>query len=372
MSLHRQPCPACGRELELPADAIGRLAKCPACNATFRTGETAGDHNDTTPAAAPPVPPGPNPPLASDDNEHPFQAPISKSSETTGYSGGKTVNPYQATSFAEAPVTRMGEIEIVQRPIEDIVSPTLAIFTARWSPLILATLIILGVLLALIGIPFLLISVAVNAIGDAMAGLAILLLLPVLILVSCYTTVGFTRVSLAVARNEPSPLSQLLPPMNRVLRFIGGMLVLLLGLGLVSLLGGAVIVGVALIDGAEPLVAILMILASIAGFALTLVAQWLLWPWIFVVSDGKASALESLRIGCKITLSNKLTSALVVIIATVLSMAGSAACYVGQLVTTPLTMLLFAVGYLLLTRQAIDNPKATTPYLPPTNPPPAH
>ncbi|EMI20740.1 putative membrane protein [Rhodopirellula maiorica SM1] len=112
------------------------------------------------------------------------------------------------------------------------------------------------------------------------------------------------------------------------------------------------------------------ILAVIVAVVLMLVAQWLLWPWIFVVSDGKTSALGSLRVGYNITINNKVTSLLVVIVATVLSMAGSAACYVGHLLTMPLTMLMFAVGYLLLTNQAIDNPKDSMPvYSPPHNPP---
>lgn len=36
MSTVRQPCPQCQRTLELPLTAIGRMAKCPACDATFR------------------------------------------------------------------------------------------------------------------------------------------------------------------------------------------------------------------------------------------------------------------------------------------------------------------------------------------------
>ncbi|WP_442509444.1 hypothetical protein SH528x_001015 [Novipirellula sp. SH528] len=383
MSLHRQPCPSCGRELELPADAIGRMAKCPACETTFRIGETGGDQAGASLDPVPPTPPVPSePPIPSEPpesarSENPFQAPIASSSETTGSASGRPVNPYQATSYSADPVLRLGDTEIVQRPIEDIVSPTLAIFGARWSPLILAALILLVATGMIFGVPFLLLSVIGSMIdngalpnGGPVLAIAALLFFPFIAFLSCYTTVGFARVSLAVARNQPSPLSQLMPPLVIVFRFAVGLVALLFGLALISLVVVVIIALVGSIQGGEAIAAGLAILAMIMATVFVFAAQWLLWPWIFVVSDGKTSALASLRVGYNITMSNKVTSLLVVIISTVLSMAGSAACYVGQFVTTPLTMLMFAVGYLLLTNQAIDNPKdSMAPYVPPSYPP---
>tara|TARA_R110002073_G_scaffold6599_1_gene38782 strand:+ start:2812 stop:3645 length:834 start_codon:yes stop_codon:yes gene_type:complete len=274
-------------------------------------------------------------------------------------------------------VLQLGETEIVQRPIEDIVSPTLAIFGARWAPLILAALILLVATGVIFGVPFLLMSIIGSMIdngaipnGGPILAIAALLFFPFIAFLSCYTTVGFARVSLAVARNQPSPLSQLLPPLVIVFRFAVGLVALLFALALVSLVVLVVIGLVGSIEGGEVIAAGLAILAMIVATVFVFAAQWLLWPWIFVVSDGKTSALGSLRVGYHITMSNKVTSLLAVIIATVLSMAGSAACYVGQFVTTPLTMLMFAVGYLLLTNQAIDNPKdSMAPYVPPSYPP---
>ena len=65
---------------------------------------------------------------------------------------------------------------------------------------------------------------------------------------------------------------------------------------------------------------------------------------------------------------NKLTSLLLVVIAFVLSTAGTSACYVGLIITQPLTNLMFAVAYLLMTNQVIstgreDRDDATEPGL---------
>ena len=232
MSLHRQPCPSCGRELELPADAIGRMAKCPACEATFRIAETGGNQPAASPDPVPPTPsessvpsepPTPGQPpesvrgdksagsdnSASSDNsagsENPFQSPIARSSETTGSASGRPVNPYQATSYSAEPVLQLGETEIVQRPIEDIVSPTLAIFGARWAPLILAALILLVATGVIFGVPFLLMSIIGSMIdngaipnGGPILAIAALLFFPFIAFLSCYTTESLVPIAAAV------------------------------------------------------------------------------------------------------------------------------------------------------------------------------
>ncbi|WP_345686420.1 hypothetical protein [Novipirellula caenicola] len=342
--------------------------------------------SDPTPPEATtltPVPPAPRRPPASSDSanfagsENPFQSPIASSSESTGSASGRPVNPYQATSYSAEPVLQLGETEIVQRPIEDIFSPTLAIFGARWSPLILATLILAVAIGLIVGVPFLLLSIVGGMIDNGalpnagpILAIGMFLFFPLMAFLSCYTTVGFARVALAVARNQPSPLSELMPPMRIVFRFAGGLIALLFSMAALSVVVMVVIGLVGSFEGGQVIAFGLAILAMIVGTVVMIAAQWLLWPWIFVVSDGRTSALGSIRVGYHITMSNKITSLLMVIVATVLSMAGSAACYVGQFVTAPLTMLLFAVGYLLLTNQAIDNPKdSIAPYVPPSYPP---
>jgi hypothetical protein len=48
---------------------------------------------------------------------------------------------------------------------------------------------------------------------------------------------------------------------------------------------------------------------------------------------------------------------LLLVVTIVLSIAGTMFCYVGHLITTPLTMLLLAVAYLLMTNQQVSDPR---------------
>ena len=75
MSTLQQACPSCNRQLELPASALGRLAKCPACEAIFTVTVSADVSVDqgrpqSAPPAAPPrsVPPTPPPSEAPPDS----------------------------------------------------------------------------------------------------------------------------------------------------------------------------------------------------------------------------------------------------------------------------------------------------------------
>ena len=74
---------------------------------------------------------------------------------------------------------------------------------------------------------------------------------------------------------------------------------------------------------------------------------------MMVASDGKTSAFGTLKVAANITMRNKLSSFFIVIVAVVLSLVGSLLCYVGHVVTSPMTLVLFAVGYLMMTDQEI-------------------
>jgi len=365
MTVYRQTCPSCNAELELPSDSVGRLAKCPACEATFRIGEST-PVAPTQPTAEQPFaatdesPQNPEPSAVPqrDWSESPFSEPLSSATDPSQQIDR---NPYQPSVALPPLVVSGGEIQIVQLPIEDIVSPTWNIFIARWAPLVLSMLILMAVSIVVIVVPFFLIALIAESVGELAAGILMLSFFPFVLFLSAYASVGWCRLALAVARNEPEPLSRLMPPLHLVFRLIGGGILMMAIVGLAFGIVFALMGGLAMAVGNEGIVVGVTFLLMGGLSIAALVAQWLLWPWVFVVSDDKGSTIESIRIAYQISINNKLTSLLIVVISFLLSTLGSMMCYVGHVVTTPVTILLFAVGYLMLTSQPLSNPQSS-PY----------
>ncbi len=330
MSQLRQFCPQCGRTLELPTSAIGRLAKCPACDTTFTVTDTG--------SAAP--------------------SPPSKSVEHTPneYTSAPPSSPY-APPYAPIPVRSVESIEIVERAIEDVVSPAWNIFMQRWSPLVLSLVIVIVLSLFVFGLPFVVLAVFVVDGGELLIGLGVVVTIPLLILASTYAWIGMTRVGLAVARDEAEPLAQMYVPMRLVWRMLGASLLLwIVSMVALSIVGGG-ITGLAFLVGGEDFAPLGMLagigILTIAGF----IIQVLLWPLPFIIGDDKSTAMGAIRIAWAIAMQNKLPSFLLILIKMVLSLVGSSLCYVGLLATQPLTLILFTVAYLLMTRQKVADPR---------------
>lgn len=288
-----ETCPECSRALELPADSVGRLAKCPACEATFRIGQ---------------------------------------------------IEPSGSVSD--------GRLQIIQVAIEDLLSPTITIFKRDWLPSVGSCLIITVAGAILIGLPAWVLSMMSGANQQLYAVIGVMLLIPYSIMLSAYALVGLCRVHLAIARGEPEPLSELLPSTEQVLRFLPSYTLLFLLVAFVFGVGIGAVVITATAANAQLANFVGVIVAFVLMVAVT-VLQWYLWAWMMAASDGKCTVLGSLKVASSITLQNKLCSFFIVIIAVVLSLVGSLTCYVGHIVTSPLTLLLFAVGYLLTTNQAV-------------------
>lgn len=278
-------------------------------------------------------------------------------------------NPYQASSLGGS-ITRIGPFEVVDRSIEPIVSSTLSIFGRGWAPVILSGVIaLIAVLVAIfvpLGIIILFSAVATEAGAPVGPGIFLavggsLLILPLLALLGAYLTVGMSRVMLAVSRDEPSPLAEMMPPMVLVARLLLGGLVLFLLFMLVMVVLGMISMWAQMMGGNDMAIAAISTLGTILGSISGFVIQFFIWPWFYVVSDGKSTALAALRHSFGIAMHNKITSFLLVLISSVLSIAGTLTCYIGQLVTFPLSMLMFAVGYLLITNQPVRDPKAPPP-----------
>ncbi|MFK8115414.1 MAG: hypothetical protein AB8B91_24670 [Rubripirellula sp.] len=365
MSTLRQVCPSCKRSLELPSEAEGRLAKCPACQATFtahadlippaqqQPPQPAAQDPSESPAADP-APTQPQRPVS----ENPFVEPLESGPAPTA-----TPNPYAPAAYRE-PIQTIGELPIVDRSIEEVFSPTLAIFAQRWSALLIAFIVVgVGSFVTMFASLFL--FAMLSELGQEVgAVVSLVLLVPVGIFASAYFSVGICRNAIAVARNSPTPLAELLPPLSAVFRFLVGALAMAVFVGIFV----GVFVGILAALGAsgnDELMGVIGVLGGLFFVVVGTAAYWLLWAWMFIASDGKATAIGSIRGAISMTMHNKLTSFLLVVIATALSTAGAAACYVGLLVTYPLTNLMFAVAYMLMSNQRIDDPRAyRDPYSP--------
>lgn len=286
-----------------------------------------------------------------DPDANPFNSPLE-----SGLAGTPELNPYQP-SYSPITAAPAGEIRVVPRTVEEVVSATIAIFGSRWGLLLVAFLLVMLVSFSVFVFPFFLFAAIADAGGDAVAAIGMLIGFPLLFLFSAYISVGLARNAIAVARNSPSPLMELLPPMGIVVRLIVGGVVMSLAAVVVFGLFAGVAAALGAASGNEGLVAAIVGIGLIFGVAAGFVVYWLLWSWLFAVSDGRTSAFGSIRLAYEITMANKLTSVLLLVIATVLSTVGTTMCYVGLLITQPLTNLMFATAYLLMTNQPIDDPR---------------
>ena len=307
-----QPCPACNRELELPADAQGRLAKCPACDVTFTIGETA-----------------------------------TKSQEVDNASENESTP-------AESEQPSM--LQIVGCPIEDVLSKSISIFKARWSQFLAPLGVFTIASLILIVIPIIVLREFWQSGFARLTTIGLICWAPLVFFFATYVAVAFARAALVVARNEIVSRDQMAPPIPILRRG------LLVAFGIVAVLGFA---GVMMYSftavmrnvGGSPMARVLTVFAFLFTTGLTLLLIWQIWAWIYACADNKASAAGSLRVAIAITAQNKLTSFFLVLTALVLALIGTLMCLVGHIITVPLTIQIFAVAYLLMTGQPVADPK---------------
>lgn len=333
MSTFRQNCPGCGRMLELPIDGKGRLGQCPACDATFTIGESPD-------ADA-------NPPSGS-------VAEIPAKLESRGKSADSPTEDGRVAAEEGFASTRA--LQITECAIEDVLSTTLSIYAARWRSCIVPSAILGVATLFLIVLPMVILDEINKAGATTAAAVGYMLFLPFAFVFAVFASVGMARVAVAVARDAAAPLKHFMPPSNVTLRAMGGLLILSLASGFVLIVMFS-FVAIFRVAGAKELAGLLQFLAVLAsfGFAFGLVGQ--LWGWLPICADDKGTAIGSMRAAQAIASQNKLTSFFIALVALILFLLGTLLCLVGHLVTASLTMLLFAVGYLMMTGQAISDPR---------------
>lgn len=144
-------------------------------------------------------------------------------------------------------------------------------------------------------------------------------------LLSMFLTLGQFRLNLNVARGQTASLSDLFSGGPYLLHAIGAALVFM------------------------PIYVLGFALCVLPG----LFALMALWPMGFLVVDRKLGPIEALQQAWVITKPNLVAILLMGLIMFGLQMLGVITCYVGMIVTVPLILLMFTVGYLMMSGQRI-------------------
>ena len=192
-----------------------------------------------------------------------------------------------------------------------------------------------------------------------LAAVGCLVLAPIIFVFCVFSSVGMARVAIAVARNQAVSLAGFISPPQLFLRSAGIATLISIGGGFVCV----VVLGFVAITragGAKEHATIFGFLAGLAMFGFSFGLAWQLWGALFICVDDKGSVLGSIRAAQAIATRNKLTSFFIVLIAVILLLLGTLMCLVGHIVTAPLTMLLLAVAYLMMTGQEVSDPRDGT------------
>lgn len=337
MNVLRQFCPSCGTELDLPAESAGSACTCPTCQARFVVAALA-EQSDQPP-----------------ESGNPFSQPLGEGTveSVANPRGVPYTHPERSIErpIAATPVPATGPVRL-----EDIIAPAFAIFAARWPPLVFSALIVMFAVAAIILIPLVIVSNLRDAGSDFAADIVTFVCVPGGTFLICGLATGICRVTLTVVRNTSvSPMSDLVPPLSLLMRFLAGALPIGIALGSILYLMARLSTYLLSMVGSPALATLLGVGHSMMSAAIALLVCCLFWPWLMIASDNRASWNESLRISVALASHHKLLSLLIVLIGLLLAVVGTAICSIGHVVTAPLTLLMLAIGYLRLTGQELDD-----------------
>ncbi|EMI55371.1 hypothetical protein [Rhodopirellula sallentina] len=205
------------------------------------------------------------------------------------------------------------------------------------------------------------------SLGTLLSGSAItgFLLVPV----SAYTLVVLVRLSLEITRygatlQTENKLSQIVNalrvPFSIIMRMTGLLLMVATLFAFTSFIGliATVCLSFAMDQQTAVWVGTLFVGALLVGIIFLL--QWLLWPTVFFISDGRADLITATQWGAGLSMRHRKLTVSLVTIYFVLATAGSMLFYVGQILTTPIATLPLAIGYLRMTGGEYDRSETLT------------
>jgi hypothetical protein len=351
METFRQHCPACQAILELPTSAVGRTARCPACQHTFPAtgpddpghsgvasgGTSAGMHSGDATAGGP----------AS------FTAPIAKGESTAATS----FNPYATPSgsLLGTPEVVKGELNIRRAKADFVISNGWEIFSARWQPLVLAGLIyfIANIAVAMFaavgGWLFALQNPERMLLFSALLGVPLSMLM-------YYFQLGIQRLTLRVSRGGQAGVTDAFASLSQFLRLVPLML-LMIGITTVCTVVGQQFQGNMMEPAFDPDSFFAGLGIQLAGGLLNAVVLLFTWPIMYLIVDDRPHAYST---GVTIATNNLLLGFLIWwIIQLVLQIVVVLTCGLGMIVTQPLLLTFAAIAYLVATSQPLSSPRYT-------------
>lgn len=304
-------CSGCQQRLAVPQENAGKQAKCPSCQAVL-----------TVPARSvgrrPDVPP---------------VNPVGSVGEPqTNQSTGGGPNPYAApSSVSDHGPSVSGELS------RQAIDPGYAL-TIAWELYKRNAAILIGayvIQMALnFGISFAstLLSILAQNLegGPSLAAMLIDSISSIVgTVIQWWLTLGYLRITFAIARYQPVDIGMLFSGGRYMLRYVGASILFGLAFG-VGLL--------------------LLIIPGIYVF-LTY------WPYMYFIVDRDCSVSESFRLSGEYTPGNRLSIVLIMLISVGLMALGILACLVGWLATMPIAMMMITISYLMMTGQPFSQPR---------------
>jgi hypothetical protein len=339
-------CPGCHQTLRVPETAAGKVAKCPSCStvATVPDGSllardqafSASDHSARS----------------AKDSANPFADaanPYGGESIQPYQLAGVPLNPYASPSGFDAPWQgRFGDAEVGNQQIT--VSAILNEANVLWQNQ-LGLLIGMTVLMFVIIAGFQLIGsqVLLHVVGRIHWNLvwpaSSLLWLGMLVL-QTFLTVGQIQLCLKMCRREPFEFSDLFNGGSRFVPALMASLIVEIPSEVLATLARLAFDELLGLSGNDARIASVWLMGLVA-----LVFNLLFWPYYYLVIDEKASVLESFGMAYRVTEGNRATSFLMWLCSALIILVGLLACIVGVVAAIPLTMMMQAVAYLMMSGQ---------------------
>lgn len=350
-------CPNCDKKLKTGDDKAGRTAKCPQCgtSVTVPAASTAADVGDELePFGAFDDPASPAPPRRAGRSAAQIACPMcgamNAATASRCYACGEDL-------YAAAPAT--GE-----RPANfdpgDQLSQGYELFKADMGNCIVVALLYLFIPGGINQALGLMLNLAVGGVGNpgggnnAAVGVMIggqFLIMVVQFLVQVFFDAGATLYFLNIIRRRPAQVGDL---------FAGGPYFLTLALnrivlGLLCVLpylpGGAVIgVGAVVGGDAGPIIIGVGALLVLIGIGVGIYLFAIFWPHCWLIVDRNLPGLTALKTSPHLTSGNRGSIILMGLLYGLLIFAGTLACCLGVIFTTPIAFLMTGIGYDRLVR----------------------